>query len=126
MGKKEQNKMTSAFEDIKAGLMEAIAHADGKAPQIKAHRSRPVDVKAVIARIDDSIKQEASVLASMGLTVSDAMRMMLTRVAREQALPFEPLVPNAATIKAMKDARSGKTKKHATLESLMAVLNADD
>jgi DNA-damage-inducible protein J len=81
----------------------------------------------VRARIDDSIKQEASiVLASMGLTVSDAMRMMLTRVAREQALPFEPLVPNAATIKAMKDARSGKTKKHASLESLMADLNADD
>ena len=81
----------------------------------------------VRARIDDSIKQEASiVLASMGLTVSDAMRMMLTRVAREQALPFEPLVPNAATIKAMKDARSGITKKHASLESLMADLNADD
>jgi DNA-damage-inducible protein J len=81
----------------------------------------------VRARIDDSIKQEASiVLASMGLTVSDAMRMMLTRVAREQALPFEPLVPNAATIKAMKDARSSKTKKHATLELLMADLNADD
>ena len=52
----------------------------------------------VRARIDDSIKQEASiVLASMGLTVSDAMRMMLTRIAREHALPFEPLVPNAAT-----------------------------
>ena len=81
----------------------------------------------VRARIDESIKQEASVvLASMGLTVSDAMRMMLTRVAREQALPFVPLVPNAATITAMKDARSGKTKKHAILESLMADLNADD
>jgi len=81
----------------------------------------------VRARIDETIKQEASiVLASMGLTVSDAMRMMLTRVAREQALPFEPLVPNAATIKAMKDARSGKTKQHASLESLMADLNADD
>ena len=81
----------------------------------------------VRARIDESIKQEASVvLASMGLTVSDAMRMMLTRVAREHALPFEPLVPNAATIKAMKDARSSKTKKHASLESLMADLNADD
>ena len=81
----------------------------------------------VRVRIDACIKQEASaVLASMGLTVSDAMRMMLTRVAREQVLPFEPLVPNAASVKAMKDARSGKTKKHATLESLMADLNADD
>ena len=81
----------------------------------------------VRARIDEHIKEEASVvLAAMGLTVSDALRMMLTRVAREHALPFEPLVPNAATIKAMKDARSGKTKKHASLESLMADLNADD
>lgn len=81
----------------------------------------------VRARIDESIKQEASiVLASMGLTVSDAMRMMLIRVAREQALPFEPLVPSAATIKAMKDARSSKTKNHTTVESLMADLNAND
>ena len=51
MGEKEQIKMTSAFEDIKAGLMEAIAHADGKAPHIKVHRPRPVDVKAVRAKI---------------------------------------------------------------------------
>ena len=43
--------MTSAFENIKAGLMEAIAHADGKAPHIKIHRPRPVDVKAVRAKI---------------------------------------------------------------------------
>ena len=81
----------------------------------------------VRARIDDSIKQEASVvLASMGLTVSDAMRMMLTRVAREQALPFEPLVPNKKTIQAMRDARSGKTTKHKSIKDLMADLNADD
>ena len=81
----------------------------------------------VRARIDDSIKQEASiVLASMGLTVSDAMRMMLTRVAREQSLPFDPMVPNATTIKAVRDARRGKTTKHKNLESLMADLNADD
>ena len=43
--------MTSAFENIKAGLMEAIAHADGKAPHIKVHRPRPVDVKAVRVKI---------------------------------------------------------------------------
>ena len=34
----------------------------------------------------------------MGLTVSDAFRIMLTRIARERALPFEPLVPNATTL----------------------------
>ena len=43
--------MTSPFEDIKAGLMEAIAHADGKAPHIKVHRPRPFDVKAERAKI---------------------------------------------------------------------------
>ena len=43
--------MTSAFENIKAGLMEAIAHADGKAQHTKVHRPRAVDVKAVRAKI---------------------------------------------------------------------------
>jgi DNA-damage-inducible protein J len=80
----------------------------------------------VRARIDGQIKEEASVvLAAMGLTVSDALRMMLTRVAREQSLPFDPMVPNATTIKAMRDARRGKTTKHKSLDSLMADLNAD-
>ena len=56
----------------------------------------------VRARIDEHIKEEASaVLAAMGLTVSDAFRIMLTRVAREKALPFEPLIPNETTIAAM-------------------------
>ena len=80
----------------------------------------------VRARIDEQIKEEASiVLAAMGLTVSDAFRIMLTRVAREKALPFEPLVPNDTTIKAMKQARRGKLKT-VTLDKLQAVLDADD
>jgi DNA-damage-inducible protein J len=80
----------------------------------------------VRARIDEHIKEEASiVLAAMGLTVSDAFRIMLTRVAREKALPFEPLVPNATTIKAMKQARRGGLKA-VTLDKLQAVLNADN
>ena len=81
----------------------------------------------VRARIDEQIKEEATVvLAAMGLTVSDAFRMMLTRVAREKALPFDPLVPNAVTITAMKEARRGGLKSVATVEDLMADLNADD
>lgn len=81
----------------------------------------------VRARIDEHIKEEATaVLAAMGLTVSDAFRIMLTRVAHEKALPFEPLVPNAVTIKAMKEARLGGLKSFATVEDLMADLNADD
>lgn len=79
----------------------------------------------VRARIDEHIKEEASVvLAAMGLTVSDAFRIMLTRVAREKALPFEPLVPNGKTIEAMLAARRGKTES-VTLAQLQAVLDAD-
>ncbi len=81
----------------------------------------------VRARIDEHIKEEATaVLAAMGLTVSDAFRIMLTRVAREKASPFEPLVPNAVTIEAMKEARRGGLKSFATVKDLMADLNADD
>ena len=82
----------------------------------------------VRARIDEQTKEEASaVLAAIGLTVSDAFRIMLTRVAREKALPFEPLIPNDETIKAMKEARrSGKKKSFKNVDDLMADLNADD
>ena len=60
----------------------------------------------VQARVDKEIKDEAAiVLAAMGLTVSDAVRLLLTRVAREKELPFAPLVPTAETISAMKEAR---------------------
>jgi DNA-damage-inducible protein J len=82
----------------------------------------------VRARIDEHTKEEAStVLAAMGLTVSDAFRIMLTRIAREKALPFEPLVPNDVTIQAMKDARrSVNMKSFKDVDSLMADLNAKD
>lgn len=80
----------------------------------------------VRARIDEHIKEEASaVLAAMGLTVSDAFRIMLTRVAREKALPFDPLIPNAETIEAMKEARRGNLET-LTLDELQTVLDADD
>ena len=81
----------------------------------------------VRARIDAHIKEEATaVLAAMGLTVSDALRIMLTRVAREKALPFEPLVPNAETIQAMKEARRGNLPSFANVEELIADVNAED
>jgi len=73
----------------------------------------------VRARIDEQIKEEATVvLAAMGLTVSDAFRIMLTRVAREKALPFEPLIPNKKTMQAIKDARSNKRMEKVTLDQL--------
>ena len=81
----------------------------------------------VQARIDGAVKEEAAaVLATMGLTLSDAVRLLLTRVAREHALPFDPLVPNAETVAAMVEARRGNLKSFSSVEALMADLNADD
>ena len=65
----------------------------------------------VRTRINEQIKAEATiVLESIGLSMSDAIRLMLTRVAREKALPFEPLIPNEETLQAIKEARAGITK----------------
>lgn len=81
----------------------------------------------VRARISAGIKEEATaVLAAMGLTPSDAFRIMMTKVAKEKALPFEPLIPNEETIAAMKEARKGKLKSFASINNLMADLNEKD
>lgn len=81
----------------------------------------------VQARIDGAIKEEAAaVLAAMGLTVSDAVRLLLTRIANEHALPFDPLIPNATTVAAMKEARAGKLPRAKSMEELKAALRADD
>ena len=81
----------------------------------------------VRARIDENIKEEASaVLATMGLTVSDAFRILLTRIAREKALPFEPLVPNEETVAAMLEARKGNLRPFKSVEDLMTDLNGED
>lgn len=81
----------------------------------------------VQTRIDGAIKAEASaVLAAMGLTVSDAVRLMLTRVAHDHALPFDPLIPNASTIAAIKESRAGKLPRMNSIEALKQALHAGD
>ena len=81
----------------------------------------------VRARINEDIKNEAAiVLAEIGLTLSDAFRMLLIRIAREKALPFEPLVPNKETIEAMKAARRGDLVTVGNISNLLDSLNADD
>ena len=56
-------------------------------------------------RVDETVKQQATVaLAKMGLTVSGAVNLFLTRVAADQAIPFPVQVPNAATREAMAEA----------------------
>jgi DNA-damage-inducible protein J len=66
----------------------------------------------VHVRVDESTKLKApKTLAGMGISVSDAVRMLLVRVAAEKALPFEVKVPNAVTVKAMRAAERGKGKR---------------
>ena len=81
----------------------------------------------VQARIDGAVKEEAAaVLAAMGLTVSDAVRLLLTKVAQEKALPFEPLIPNAVTIEAMTEAGRGGLPRFHSVTALMDDLHEDD
>ncbi len=80
----------------------------------------------VQARVNKDVKEQASVvLAAIGLTVSDAVRLLLTRVAREKALPFAPLIPNAETIAAMQEARAGNLARFDDVQSLLDDLHAD-
>jgi DNA-damage-inducible protein J len=83
--------------------------------------------KIVWARIDEHIKEQAAaVLAGVGLTVSDAFRLMLMRIAKDKALPFEPLIPNFETIEAMREARRGGLPRHANVEALFKAMNEGD
>ena len=85
------------------------------------------DNSVVRARIDEATKSEAAaVLATMGLSLSDAFRLLLKRVVAEKALPFEPLVPNAETIAAMREARAGGLPRFKTSADLLKDLNAGD
>ena len=80
----------------------------------------------VRARIDEATKTEAAaVLAAMGLSLSDAFRLLLKRIAAEKALPFEPLVPNPETVEAMKAARRGDLVTAGKPANLLASLKAD-
>ena len=81
----------------------------------------------VQARIDGAVKKEAAaVLAAIGLTVSDAVRLILTKIAQDKALPFDPLIPNEITIAAMKEAHKGGLPQVKRVAALMDDLHADD
>jgi len=74
----------------------------------------------VHVRMDEHIKtQAAETLSAMGLTVSDAVRVFLTRVVADQELPFELKSPNAATRAAMREARTLGKGRFATSKSLI-------
>ncbi len=63
----------------------------------------------VRARVDEAVKNEAAeVLAAMGLTVSDVVRIALTKIAKEKALPFDMRVPNALTAETLAKSERGE------------------
>lgn len=79
----------------------------------------------VRARIDSETKARATeALHAMGLSVSDAIRLMLLRVADERRLPFTVHVPNASTAKAMKELRDGKGKRFESAGELFRELDS--
>lgn len=78
----------------------------------------------VRARIDQATKQEATELfQKMGITVSDAIRMMLVQAVAEKALPFEVKVPNAETVAALRDSRNGEVTRVTSVDDLFEDLD---
>lgn len=74
----------------------------------------------VHVRVDEHVKaQAAETLAAMGLSVSDAVRVFLTRIAAEKQLPFALKVPNAETRAAMEEARAMSRARFATADELI-------
>lgn len=77
----------------------------------------------VRARIDTATKEKAAAaLAAMGLSVSDAIRLLMLRIADEQRLPFAVHVPNAETRKAMRQLDEGKGHAAASVDDMFKEL----
>jgi DNA-damage-inducible protein J len=81
----------------------------------------------VRARIDASTKERATAaLNAMGLSVSEAIRLLMLRIADEHRLPFEVKAPSTSSRQALAEIKAGKVKSFATVDDLMADLHADD
>ncbi len=81
----------------------------------------------VRARIATATKARAAdALDAMGLSISDAIRLLMLRIADERRLPFDVRVPNRTTRKAMAELKAKKGKRVRTVDALMADLNERD
>ncbi|WP_419950517.1 type II toxin-antitoxin system RelB/DinJ family antitoxin [Candidatus Palauibacter sp.] len=77
----------------------------------------------VRARIDSDTKARATeALTAMGLTMSDAIRLLLLRVADEKRLPFAIRVPNSSTLAAMTELDEGKGQRFGSTEEIVEEL----
>jgi len=92
-----------------------------------SHEESMAATEMVHVRVEKRIKaQAAKTLAAIGLSLSDAVRVLLTRVAVEKALPFEVKLPNAKTAAAMQEARKGGLRSFNRVSDLMSDLDAED
>ncbi len=81
----------------------------------------------VEAQVDAELKRNAErILAEAGLTGSEAMRMFLNKIVAEEHVSLDLFHPNAETLEAMRELHEGNLPTFATVEELMADLNADD
>lgn len=91
-----------------------------------AVRERTLKTEFVRARIDPKTKSEAeAVLGAIGLSLSEAFRLMICRVVADRRLPFDPLVPNEETIAALRADASGNVIHVGDPSNLFAVLDAE-
>src|SRR5271157_1091690 len=94
---------------------------------LNRRRGGSMATSMVHIRVDEKVKAKAArTLAAMGLTVSDAVRLLLTRIAAEKALPFEVRVPNRQTAAAMEAGERGQVSRASSIAEMMADLNAHD
>jgi DNA-damage-inducible protein J len=74
----------------------------------------------VRARVDADVKQRAAAaLDAMGLSIADAIRLLMFRVADDQRLPFDVKVPNATTRAAMRELQQGRGQRFTDPEALL-------
>ena len=72
-------------------------------------RSRAAKTGMIRARVSPELKAQAEgILAEIGLSSSDAIRMFYKQVTLQKGLPFEARIPNATTRKALRDAEAGR------------------
>ena len=81
----------------------------------------------VRARIDTATKERAAnALEAMGLSISDAIRLLMLRIADERRLPFEVKAPSATSRRALAEVKAGEVKRFVSVDDLMVDLQAED
>lgn len=77
---------------------------------------------AVHSRIDPAVKKRAeSILARLGLSPTDAIRLFYKQITLRKGLPFDVRIPNATTLAAVRDSRRGRNlTRHKSTAELFA------